>query len=135
MTNPDDTTTFLIGIAAERAGMHPQTLRLYERRGLLSPIRDARNTRRYRVADVARLRRIQALSEAGMNLAGIERVLALDAEVATLRAQVASLEAQLTTERAEHAAAMAAERRAGRADLVHVTRTRTALVRYAPNDE
>ena len=135
MTDPDDTTTFLIGIAAKRAGMHPQTLRLYERRGLLAPIRDARNTRRYRVADVARLRRIHALSEAGMNLAGIERVLALEAEVATLRAQVASLEERISTERAEHAAAIAAERRSGRADLVHVTRTRTALVRYRHDDD
>jgi len=69
---------FMIGIAAELAGMHPQTLRVYERRGLVSPSRTARNTRLYSEADVARLRRIQELSEAGLNLAGIERVLDLE---------------------------------------------------------
>ena len=69
---------FLIGIAAELAGMHPQTLRVYERRGLITPRRTARNTRVYSEADVALLRRIQELSEEGLNLAGIERVLRLE---------------------------------------------------------
>ena len=66
---------YLIGIVAELAGVHPQTLRLYERRGLISPRRSAGKTRRYSDADLAVLRRIQELSEAGLNLAGIERVL------------------------------------------------------------
>jgi len=78
VTPIDRRPLFMIGIAAELAGMHPQTLRVYERRGLVSPSRTARNTRLYSEADVARLRRIQELSEAGLNLAGIERVLDLE---------------------------------------------------------
>ena len=73
---------YLIGIVAELAGMHPQTLRLYERRGLIRPSRSAGSTRRYSDADLARLRRIQALSEAGLNIAGIERVLDLEQQLA-----------------------------------------------------
>ena len=72
---------FLIGIAAELAGMHPQTLRVYERRGLITPQRTAKNTRVYSEKDVALLRRIQELSEEGLNLAGIERVLKLEARL------------------------------------------------------
>jgi MerR family transcriptional regulator/heat shock protein HspR len=130
----DDATTFLIGIAAELAGMHPQTLRLYERRGLLTPLRDARNTRRYREVDVARLRRIQELSEAGLNLAGIERVLELEAEKEALRTRVGELESRLAAERQEAARTLAEARRAGRAEIVRVTHAQTALVRYAPDD-
>ena len=63
--------------AADLAGMHPQTLRVYERRGLITPVRTAGRTRMYTDADVALLRRIQELSEAGLNLAGIERERAL----------------------------------------------------------
>jgi MerR family transcriptional regulator/heat shock protein HspR len=132
---PDDATTFLIGIAARLAGMHPQTLRLYERRGLLTPRRDARNTRRYCQADVARLRRIQELSEAGLNLAGIERVLELEAESEALRARVRDLESRIAAEREEAASALAEARRAGRAEIVRVTHAQTALVRYAAPDD
>lgn len=124
--------TFLIGIAAELAGMHPQTLRLYERRGLVSPSRDARNTRRYCAADVARLRRIQQLSDTGMGLAGVERVLELEAETERLRARVARLEERLAAERSAHAEELAGARKEGRADLVRVARTQTAVVRYRP---
>ncbi|MEO2057248.1 MAG: MerR family transcriptional regulator, partial [Thermoleophilia bacterium] len=71
----------MIGVAAEMAGMHPQTLRMYERRGLVRPGRTKGRTRLYSQADLDRLRRIQALGEAGMNLAGIERVLDLERQL------------------------------------------------------
>ncbi|HEY5386528.1 MAG TPA: MerR family transcriptional regulator, partial [Thermoleophilia bacterium] len=74
----DDRALFMISVAAELAGMHPQTLRLYERRGLVRPQRTAKNTRRYSQRDVERLQRIQQLTELGLNLAGVERVLAME---------------------------------------------------------
>ena len=73
---------FMISVAAELAGMHPQTLRIYEARGLISPKRSPKKTRLYSQADVDRLRRIQELtSELGMNLAGVERVFELEREL------------------------------------------------------
>lgn len=119
---------YLIGIVAELAGMHPQTLRLYERRGLIRPSRSAGRTRRYSDADLARLRRIQELSEAGLNIAGIERVLDLEHKLADAEQRLAGLTEQLETERTTHRAEVAQARRAMRAELVLVTRGETALV-------
>lgn len=76
---------FVISIAAELTGMHPQTLRIYERRGLLDPARTVGNSRRYSEHDLERLRRIQELTGEGLNLAGVKRVLQLEAELARLR--------------------------------------------------
>lgn len=121
-------SVFLIGIAAELAGMHPQTLRVYERRGLITPSRSARNTRLYSEADVARLRRIQELSEAGLNLAGIERVMTLEKrlERAERRARDLADELAETTERHRE---QLAEARAARGQMVVAARaTSTALV-------
>jgi MerR family transcriptional regulator/heat shock protein HspR len=87
---------FMISIAAELAAMHPQTLRMYERRGLLQPRRSAKNTRLYSQGDVERLRRIQELTDMGLNLAGVERVLRLEDELAAARAQIERLQGQLT---------------------------------------
>ena len=76
---PDDQGVFMISVAAELAGMHPQTLRMYEERGLVKPARSPKQTRLYSQRDVERLKRIQQLTtEYGMNLAGVERVLALE---------------------------------------------------------
>jgi MerR family transcriptional regulator, heat shock protein HspR len=86
---------FMISIAAELAAMHPQTLRMYERRGLLQPRRSAKNTRLYSQGDVERLRRIQELTDMGLNLAGVERVLRLEDELAGARAQIERLQGQL----------------------------------------
>lgn len=86
---------YLISVAAELAGMHPQTLRLYERRGLVRPQRTAKNTRRYSGLDLQRLRRIQELTEMGLNLAGVERVLALEAEMQAMACEVERLRAGL----------------------------------------
>jgi len=98
-----DHGVFMISVAAELASMHPQTLRVYEARGLVEPQRSPKNTRLYSQRDVERLRRIQRMtSEQGLNLAGVETVLSLEREVEKLRAELertrkrlAELEAQL----------------------------------------
>jgi MerR family transcriptional regulator, heat shock protein HspR len=119
---------YMIGIMAELAGLHPQTLRLYERRGLIQPSRSAGRTRRYSDADLARLRRIQALSGAGLNIAGIERVLDLERQLEEAEQRLAALAAQLEAARTEHREEMQRARRATRAEVVLVTRGETALV-------
>ena len=83
-----DRAVYVISIAAELAGMHPQTLRIYERRGLLQPARTRGGDRRYSEADIARLRRIAELTAEGMNVEGIRRVMALETEVRRLRDEV-----------------------------------------------
>jgi MerR family transcriptional regulator/heat shock protein HspR len=88
-----DRGVFMISVAAELAGMHPQTLRIYEARGLITPERSPKQTRLYSQADVDRLRRIQELtSELGMNLAGVERVFELEQEIERMRARMRTLE-------------------------------------------
>ena len=79
---------YVISVAAELTGVHPQTLRIYERRGLLQPARTAGGTRRYSDADLARLQRIVQLTDEGLNLAGVLRVIQLEQEVSDLQAQV-----------------------------------------------
>lgn len=128
---PDTRPLYMIGIAAELAGMHPQTLRVYERRGLVNPRRSARNTRMYSDADVALLLRIQELSEEGMNLAGIERVLSMEAEIAELEARVAELEADAARTAAEAKVALREQYRSLRGEIVHVS-GETSLVVYDP---
>jgi MerR family transcriptional regulator/heat shock protein HspR len=83
---------YVISVAAELAGVHPQTLRIYERKGLLDPARTGGGSRRYSEADIDRLRRIQDLTATGLNLEGVRRVLALEAEVARLRFELVSLQ-------------------------------------------
>jgi MerR family transcriptional regulator, heat shock protein HspR len=102
---------YVISVAAELAGVHPQTLRIYERKGLLEPARTAGGNRRYSDADLERLRRIAELTEEGMNLAGVRRVLELEAELARLQAEVRRL-------REEARAAVAEVERRHRRDLV-----------------
>ena len=83
----------MISVAAELAGMHPQTLRIYESRGLITPKRSPKNTRLYSQRDVERLRRIQELTgELGMNLAGVEKVFELEAEIERMRRRMRNLE-------------------------------------------
>jgi MerR family transcriptional regulator/heat shock protein HspR len=86
---------FMISVAAELADMHPQTLRMYESRGLIEPKRSPKGTRLYSHEDIDRLRRIQQMTaELGLNLAGVERVLALEAELEIARTRLADLERQ-----------------------------------------
>ena len=90
---------YVISVAAELAGMHPQTLRIYERRGLVQPARTQGGNRRYSDADIERLQRISDLAEEGMNLEGIRRVMELERENEQLRQQLAH--ARLTAEQAQ----------------------------------
>lgn len=103
---------YVISVAAELAGMHPQTLRIYERRGLVNPARTQGGNRRYSDADITLLRRISELTDAGLNLEGIRRVMALEDENSRLRAEL-----DRARDIAKHAIA-AAEGRRGGGDLV-----------------
>ncbi len=80
---------YVISVAAELAGMHPQTLRIYERKGLVDPARTSGGSRRYSDEDIEMLRRISELTDEGLNLAGVKKVLELEDEVARLRAELA----------------------------------------------
>jgi len=92
------TPLFSITAAAELAGMHPQTLRQYDRLGLVSPTRTAGRTRRYSMKDVVQLREVQRLSAEGLNLEGIKRIVELEAQVTTLTKRVRDLESTLADE-------------------------------------
>jgi MerR family transcriptional regulator/heat shock protein HspR len=95
----DDRPRYMISIAAELVGMHPQTLRIYEARGLVRPRRTPGNTRLYSEADLERLRLIQRLTgELGLNLAGVETVLRLEDELGRLRARLERLEREMREE-------------------------------------
>ncbi|HXQ44637.1 MAG TPA: helix-turn-helix transcriptional regulator [Acidimicrobiales bacterium] len=85
---------YVISVAAELAGVHPQTLRLYERRGLVDPSRTGGGNRRYSQRDIEQLRRIQDLTAAGLNLEGVRRVLELEADVARLEAEIERIRAE-----------------------------------------
>ena len=89
---------YVISVAAELAGMHPQTLRIYERRGLLEPARTAGGRRRYSEADLALLERIAELTGEGINLAGVQRILELEQQVAELGEQLATEREDLLAE-------------------------------------
>src|SRR3954451_427149 len=86
---------YVISVAAELAGVHPQTLRIYERKGLVDPARTGGGSRRYSEDDIDRLRRIQDLTNEGLNLAGVKRVLELEADVARLEAEMRELQARV----------------------------------------
>ena len=93
---PDDAPVFVISVAAQLAGMHAQTLRQYDRLGLVTPGRTVGGGRRYSARDVALLREVQRLSQQeGVNLAGIKRIIQLEAHVDALRARVTELNAEL----------------------------------------
>ncbi|HEU5266390.1 MAG TPA: helix-turn-helix transcriptional regulator [Jatrophihabitans sp.] len=99
---PDDAPVFVISVAAELAGMHAQTLRQYDRLGLVTPGRTGGGGRRYSARDILLLREVQRLSQLeGVNLAGIKRIIELEAHVDALRAKVAELSAELDHAHAE----------------------------------
>ena len=92
----EERAVYVISVAAELAGVHPQTLRIYERKGLVRPKRTSGNTRRYSKRDIDLLRQIQAMTqELGINLAGVKRIIEMQAELAALRARMQELEGQL----------------------------------------
>jgi MerR family transcriptional regulator/heat shock protein HspR len=114
-----DRGVFMISVAAELASMHPQTLRMYEARGLIEPQRSAKGTRLYSHRDVERLRRIQAMTaDLGLNLAGVERVLDLEARLAEMQTRVEELELQALQAKVRLAKELEEMRRSFRAELV-----------------
>src|SRR5215212_6152054 len=110
---------YMISVAAELAGMHPQTLRIYESRGLITPKRSPKNTRLYSQEDVERLQRIQELTtELGMNLAGVEKVFELEKEMARMRRRMRNLERQAQRVQRELQEEMDRVRRSFKRELV-----------------
>jgi MerR family transcriptional regulator/heat shock protein HspR len=115
----EDRGVFMISVAAELAGMHPQTLRIYEARGLVAPARSPKRTRLYSQRDVERLRRIHELTtEAGMNLAGVERVLTLEEATQAMQEQVDRLRADMERMKRDMAERLEEVHRSYRRDLV-----------------
>jgi MerR family transcriptional regulator/heat shock protein HspR len=92
---PDDRALYVISVAAELAGVHPQTLRIYERKGLLAPARTSGRSRRYSDRDIALLRRIQELTNEGVSLAGVHKVLELEDQLVAAHERIKRLEARL----------------------------------------
>ncbi len=127
-----DRGVFMISVAAELAEMHPQTLRMYEARGLIAPSRSPKGTRLYSQDDVDRLRRIQQMTaELGLNLAGVERVLALEAELEEARTRLSELQSEAERAREELAAELDQVRRSFSSDIVLYAGGSRALVRSA----
>jgi MerR family transcriptional regulator/heat shock protein HspR len=125
-----DRGVFMISVAAELANMHPQTLRVYEARGLIEPKRSPKGTRLYSQDDVDRLRRIQEMTaELGMNLAGVERVLALETQLDGLNTRIEELELQALHAEVQLAEELEQVRRSFRAELVPYRSSSTQLVR------
>jgi MerR family transcriptional regulator/heat shock protein HspR len=93
MDRPPDHAVYVISVAAELAGVHPQTLRFYERRGLVEPSRTEGGRRRYSDRDIEMLRRIQSMTDEGLNLVGVKRVLELEARLADCEQRMAAIQA------------------------------------------
>jgi MerR family transcriptional regulator/heat shock protein HspR len=127
-----DRGVFMISVAAELANMHPQTLRMYETRGLIEPKRSPKGTRLYSQEDVERLRRIQEMTaDLGLNLAGVERVLRLEQEVESMQARIEEIELEALQAQVRLAAEIEQVRRSFRAELTVPYRGGLELVRAA----
>jgi MerR family transcriptional regulator/heat shock protein HspR len=132
----EDAPVFVISVAAELAGMHAQTLRQYDRLGLVSPGRTAGGGRRYSPRDVALLREVQRLSqEDGVNLAGIKRIIELESRVEALQARVHELLEELEIAESRRIAAEAAVSATYRRDLVPQRAPSSALVVWRPREK
>jgi MerR family transcriptional regulator/heat shock protein HspR len=118
---------YVISVAAELAGVHPQTLRIYERKGLLSPARTSGRSRRYSDRDIAMLRRIQELTTEGVTLAGVQRILDLEEQLLAAHRHISEMEARINALHTEMEERVAAAHRQYKRELVPV-RT-TALTR------
>jgi MerR family transcriptional regulator, heat shock protein HspR len=126
-----DRGVFMISVAAELANMHPQTLRVYESRGLIEPKRSPKGTRLYSQDDVDRLRRIQEMTaELGMSLAGVERVLDLETQIDDMHRRIEELELQALHAQEQLAEELEQVRRSFRAELVPYSGSRE-IVRAA----
>ena len=127
MADQRDRAVFVISVAAELAGVHPQTLRIYEREGLVRPKRTTANARRYSERDIQRLLEIKRLTGDGINLAGVAAVLELSEEIERLQATVAAMDAELRAQARRHRQEVESIRRSTRRDLVPYS---SAIVRY-----
>src|SRR5919201_529920 len=125
----DQRALYVISVAAELAGVHPQTLRIYERKGLLSPARTSGRSRRYSDRDIALLRRIQELTNDGVSLAGVQRVLELEEELFAAGQRIAQLEARIEKMRRDMEERIDAVHRQYRRELVPLRETALAPVR------
>jgi len=120
---------FMISVAAELAEMHPQTLRMYERRGLIRPKRSSKSTRLYSMDDVERLRRIQQLvSECGLNLAGVERVLEMEEKLASMERRMEELRADMDRLAEQARIELESVHRSYRRELVPIARPGEVIV-------
>jgi len=125
-----DRGVFMISVAAELAEMHPQTLRMYEQRGLVTPKRSAKGTRLYSQDDVERLRRIQEMTaELGMNLAGVERVLEMEGQLERMARRVEQLERKAQRLQQDMQERLEEVRRSQRAELVRYEAPTVAVIR------
>ena len=122
MSRSRDHAVYVISVSAELAGVHPQTLRIYERKGLIEPSRTEGRSRRYSDRDIALLQRIQELTNEGVSLAGVRKILDLEAELERLQQRLAALDAALDAAHAAHEAAVRDVHRSYRRDLVPVSR-------------
>jgi MerR family transcriptional regulator/heat shock protein HspR len=123
---------FMISIAAQLANMHPQTLRMYEARGLIEPQRSPKGTRLYSQEDVEKLRRIQEMTaDLGLNLAGVERVLRLEQEIESMQARIEEIELEALQAQVRLANELEEVRRSFRAELAVPYRGGLELVRAA----
>ena len=120
---------YVISVAAELAGVHPQTLRIYERKGLLSPERTSGRSRRYSDQDIALLRRIQELTNEGISLLGVQRILSLEQELQSFRDRSARLEARVSALQQEMEARVEAAHRQYRRELVPLRSSTVVLAR------
>jgi MerR family transcriptional regulator/heat shock protein HspR len=120
---------FMISVAAELAEMHPQTLRMYERRGLIRPKRSLKSTRLYSMDDVERLRRIQQLvAECGLNLAGVERVLEMEEKIANMERRLEELRADMDRLTEQARAELDSVHRSYRKELIPLSRPGQVIV-------
>lgn len=127
-----DRGVFMISVAAELANMHPQTLRMYEARGLIEPHRSPKGTRLYSQEDVEKLRRIQEMTaQLGLNLAGVERVLRLEEEIERMHARIEQMEVEALQAQVRLAQELEEVRRSFRAELAVPYRGGLELVRAA----
>ena len=125
----EDRALYVISVAAELAGVHPQTLRIYERKGLVEPQRTVGRSRRYSDRDIRRLQRIQELTNEGVSLAGVKRIIALEEQLEDARGQIACLKDELVSQRVEADQAVADVHRQYRRDLIPFSK---AVIRFGP---
>ena len=125
----DQRALYIISVAAELAGVHPQTLRIYERKGLIEPSRTEGRSRRYSDRDIALLQRIQELTNEGVSLAGVRKILELEAEIEQLRERIDTLDAALAAAHEAREPAVRDVHRSYRRELVPVSRAVVRLPR------